>query len=131
MADVNRGNRPLSPFMLGQVYRLQLTSLTSLMHRVTGVGLTLGGFLLVWWLLAAATGPESFAFIDGLLTSWFGAIVMTGLLAALWYHFCNGVRHLVWDAGYGYEIGVAEQSGYAVIAATAALTVLTLIAAFV
>jgi len=131
MADVNRGNRPLSPFMLGQVYRLQLTSLTSLMHRVTGVGLTLGGFLLVWWLLAAATGPESFAFIDGILTSWLGGLVMIGLLAALWYHFCNGVRHLVWDAGYGYEIGVAEQSGYAVIAATAALTVLTLIAAFV
>jgi len=131
MADVNRGNRPLSPFMLGQVYRLQLTSLTSLMHRVTGVGLTLGGLLVVWWLLAAATGPESFAFIDGVLTSWLGGLVMIGLLAALWYHFCNGIRHLFWDAGYGYEIGIAEQSGYATMAATAALTVVTLIAAFV
>jgi len=131
MADVNRGNRPLSPFMLGQVYRLQLTSLTSLMHRVTGVGLTLGGLLVVWWLLAAATGPESFAFIDGVLTSWLGGLVMIGLLAALWYHFCNGIRHLFWDAGYGYEIGIVEQSGYATMAATAALTVVTLIAAFV
>lgn len=131
MADVNRGNRPLSPFMLGQVYRLQLTSLTSLAHRVTGIGLTLGGFLVVWWLLAAAAGPESFARVDGIMTSWFGGIVMSGLLAALWYHFCNGVRHLFWDAGYGYEIGVAEQSGYATIAATAVLTVITLIAAFV
>jgi succinate dehydrogenase / fumarate reductase cytochrome b subunit len=131
MADVNRGNRPLSPFMLGQIYRLQLTSLTSLMHRVTGVGLTLGGVLVVWWLLAAASSAESFAFIDGVLTSWLGGLVMIGLLAALWYHFCNGVRHLFWDAGYGYEIGIAEQSGYASIAATAALTVVTLIAAFV
>ena len=70
MADLNRGNRPLSPHL--QIYRPQLTSVLSIFHRMTGVGLTLGVVLLVWWLIAAATSPEYFAVVDGLLTSWLG-----------------------------------------------------------
>ena len=74
MADVNRGNRPLSPHLT--VYRRQLNMMMSIVHRVTGCGLALGGVLVVWWFLAGARGPESFAFVDGLLTSWIGGLVL-------------------------------------------------------
>lgn len=130
MAELNRGKRPLSPFMLGSVYRLQITSVMSLLHRATGCGLALAGVLGVWWFLAAASTPEYFAFVDGLLTSWIGGLVWIGLLASLWYHFCNGVRHLVWDAGHGFDLATVRKSGLAVLAATAALTLVTLIASF-
>ncbi|MBA3325403.1 MAG: succinate dehydrogenase, cytochrome b556 subunit [Rhodobacteraceae bacterium] len=128
MAEANRGSRPLSPHLT--IYRPQLTSMLSILHRMTGVGLGLGGILAVWWFLAASAGPEYFAFVDGALTSWLGGIVMLGLLVALWYHFCNGIRHLVWDAGFGFEIATVHRSAYATAAGTVALTVITLIAAF-
>lgn len=127
MADVNRGNRPLSPHL--SVYRPQMTSMLSILNRITGVALTLGAVIAVWWFLAAATGPEYFAFVDGLVTSWLGGLVMIGLLVALWYHFCNGIRHLVWDAGYGFDLDMVQKSGVATLVATAALSVITLIAA--
>ncbi len=127
MADVNRGNRPLSPHLT--IYRPQITSILSILHRVTGVGLTLGAVIAVWWFLAAATGPEYFAFVDGLVTSWLGGLVMIGLLVALWYHFCNGIRHLTWDAGYGFDLDMVQKTGIATGVVTAALTVITLIAA--
>lgn len=130
MADVNRGNRPLSPFMLGQVYRFQITSVMSLLHRVTGVGISFGAVLGVWWFLAAASGPGYFAVVDGLLTSWIGGLVMLGMLVALWYHFCNGVRHLVWDAGYGFDLASVDRSGMIALVATGVLTILTLIVAW-
>jgi succinate dehydrogenase / fumarate reductase cytochrome b subunit len=130
MADVNRGKRPLSPFMLGSYYRLQITSVMSILNRITGVALALGGVIGVWWFLAAASSPEYFAFVDGLVTSWIGGLVMIGLLVALWYHFFNGVRHLMWDAGYGFELGAVTRSGVATIVATVALSVVTLIIAF-
>ena len=122
MADVNRGNRPLSPHLT--VYRPQITSMLSILHRVTGVGLTLGAILVVWWLLAAATSAEYFQFVDGLMTSWIGHLVLLGLTFSLAYHFCNGIRHLMWDMGYGFELDQVEQSGKAVIGAAAVLTVL-------
>lgn len=127
MADVNRGNRPLSPFMLGQVYRLQMTSVMSLLHRVTGVGIAIGAVLGVWWFLAAASGPGYFSLIDGLLTSWIGGLAMIGMLASLWYHFCNGIRHLFWDAGYGFDLETVRRSGLFTAGATGVLTLLTLI----
>jgi succinate dehydrogenase / fumarate reductase cytochrome b subunit len=130
MADMNRGRRPLSPFMLGSAYRFQITSVMSILHRITGVGLALGAALGVWWFLAAASSPEYFAFVDGLLTSWLGGLVMIGLLVALWYHFCNGIRHLTWDAGYGFDPEVVTKTGVATVVATAALTLITLFAAF-
>jgi len=128
MADVNRGNRPLSPHLT--IYRPQITSVLSIAHRISGVGLTLGAVLGVWWFLAAATDAPYFAFVDGLLTSWLGGLILVLSLAALWFHFCNGIRHLVWDAGYGFDLDAVQKSGVAVPAGTAALTIVTLIAAF-
>ncbi len=127
MADVNRGKRPLSPHL--SIYRPQITSMLSILHRITGVALTLGALIAVWWFLAAATGVEYFDFIDGLVTSWLGGLVMIGLLVAFWYHFCNGIRHLFWDAGFGFDIPVVQKSGVATGVATAVLSVITLIVA--
>ena len=127
MADVNRGDRPLSPHL--QVYNQSYTGTLSILHRITGVGLSLAAILVVWWFLAAATGPDYFAFVDGLLTSWLGGLILLGSVAALWYHFCNGIRHLIWDTGRGFELDQVQKSGKLVIAASAVLTVLTLIAA--
>lgn len=130
MTDVNRDNRPLSPFMIGQVYRPQITSVLSILHRITGVALMLAAILVVWWFLAAAAGPEYFAFVDGVMTSWLGGLVLIGSLAAFWFHFCNGIRHLFWDAGYGFDLATVQKSGVAVLAVTGVLTVFTLIATF-
>jgi len=129
MADVNRGNRPLSPHLT--IYRPQLNSAMSIFHRITGLGLALGAVLVVWWFLAAARGPEAFAFADGVLTSWLGGLVLILSLAALWYHFFSGIRHLVWDAGVGFDLDTAHGSSIAVLAAAAVMTVLTLIVALV
>jgi succinate dehydrogenase / fumarate reductase cytochrome b subunit len=126
MADVNRGNRPLSPHL--SVYKPEWTMVLSITHRITGVGLTLGAALVSWWLLAAATSPAYFALVDGLMTSWIGNLVLLGSAFALWYHTANGVRHLVWDAGFGFDLKDAEMSGKAVVAAAAVLTLLTVIA---
>ncbi len=121
MADVNRGDRPLSPHL--QVYRPQWSSGLSILHRITGVALTLGSVLVVWWLVAAATGPEAFAAAEAALTSWLGRLVLLGSAWALAYHTANGIRHLVWDMGYGFNIHTARKSGYAAVAASVALTV--------
>ena len=94
MADVNRGNRPLSPHLT--IYRPQLTSMTSIFTRITGNALLVGALLIVWWFIAAATGPEAYARANGFLTSWFGDLVMFGSVAALWYHTLAGIRHLIW-----------------------------------
>ena len=122
MADVNRGNRPLSPHL--QIYRPQISSVLSILHRMTGVGMALGAVLVVWWLLAAATGPEYFAIVDGLLTSWVGHLVLLGVTWALAYHLLNGIRHLFWDMGYGYELETVDKTGWAVVIGSAVLTVL-------
>ena len=118
-AGVNRGNRPLSPHL--QVYRLPLTGMMSITHRITGIGNSIGAVLVAWWFIAAAAGRESFAFIDGLLTSWFGHLMLLGFALSLCYHLCNGIRHLIWDAGYGFELSEARMSNYIVLAAAALL----------
>ena len=128
MADVNRGNRPLSPHLT--IYRPQITSVMSIFHRITGVGLTLAALLVVWWFLAAATSPEYFALVDGLLTSWLGGLVLLLSLVAFWYHFWNGVRHLWWDAGRGFALDEVQKTGIAVLVATGFCTVFTLFFAF-
>lgn len=122
MADVNRGNRPLSPHLT--IYRPQYTALLSILHRMTGVGLTLGAVCVVWWLIAAATGEEYFNTINGLMTSWFGYLVWLGLTWALCYHFLNGIRHLVWDMGFGFELEQAWRSGLMVVGGSVVLTAL-------
>lgn len=127
MADVNRGNRPLSPHL--EIYKPEWTMVLSITHRITGVGLTLGAFLVSWWLLAAATSAESFAYIDGLMTSLLGRLVLLGSVFALWYHFGNGVRHLLWDIGWGLDLATAEKTGKMVVVAAAGLTMLTVLLA--
>jgi len=123
MADVNRAARPLSPHVT--VYKPEWTMVLSISHRITGVALAVGAALVAWWLLAAATSPEYFAMVDGLLTSWIGDVVLLGSTFALWYHFANGVRHLAWDAGYALELPEAEKSGKLAVVAAVVLTVLT------
>lgn len=126
MADVNRGNRPLSPHL--QVYRPQLNSATSILNRITGIALLGGAVLVVWWLMAAATSEAYFATVDGLLTSILGDIIMSLSVLALWYHALAGVRHLVWDMGYGLDPEDADKMGWGIIIGAPALTFLTIIA---
>lgn len=121
-AQEQTAKRPLSPHL--QVYRPQLTSVLSILHRITGVALAAGTLLLVWWLVAAAIGPEAYAAASGFIGSWLGLFMLLGWSAALFYHLANGIRHLVWDAGYGFELETVYRSGWAVVAATAVLTVL-------
>lgn len=125
MADVNRGNRPLSPHL--QVYRPQLTSITSIVTRITGNALIVGALLAVWWLSAAAAGPEYFALVNGIVTSFIGDLIMFGSLWALYYHALAGVRHLIWDSGRMLDIEDAEKLGWAVIIGSVVFTVCTAI----
>lgn len=114
--------RPLSPFMLGSYYRFQLTSLSSLLHRATGVVLAVGSLLFAAWLAAAAAGAGSFEAIGALLASVPGKVALFAFSACLVYHLLNGIRHLAWDAGHGYEIPKAYASGYAVMVLSVVFT---------
>ena len=125
MADVNRGNRPLSPHL--QVYRPQLNSITSILTRITGNALIVASLMIVWWLLAASTDAAYFAVADGFVTSWFGDLVMFLSVWALWYHTLAGVRHLIWDEAKMLELDRAEMLGWAVIIGSVVLTLLTVI----
>ncbi len=126
MADVNRGNRPLSPHLT--IYRPQLNSITSIFVRITGNAMLVSAILVVWWMMAAASGPEYFATIDGLITSFFGDLVMTLSVLGLWYHALGGVRHLIWDTGRGLDVDTSDKMGWGMIIGSVALTFLTLIA---
>ncbi|MCC6000566.1 MAG: succinate dehydrogenase, cytochrome b556 subunit [Pararhodobacter sp.] len=125
MADVNRGNRPLSPHLT--IYRLPLTARMSILHRITGLAMVPGAVLIVWWFMAGAWSADYFATADWLLSSWLGIVVMTASLWALWYHFCNGLRHLVWDMGRSFDLETTQRANYVIIGASVVLTVLTLI----
>jgi succinate dehydrogenase / fumarate reductase, cytochrome b subunit len=117
--------RPLSPFMFPKWYRFQITSALSILHRLTGIALAVGTVLLTWWLVAVATGGELFLATHAFIASRLGMLLLFGWSAAFFYHLCSGIRHLVWDAGYGFEIRNAYRSGYVVLGATALLTALT------
>jgi len=125
MADVNRGNRPLSPHLT--IYRPQLTSMSSILVRVTGIALVVSAMLVVWWLLAAATSEAYFAVADRVITSFVGDVVMVLSLWGLWYHSLGGLRHLIWDQGVGLEIETAEKLVWAVVIGSFVLTVLTIV----
>lgn len=120
MQSGGKAARPLSPHL--QIYRPQITSILSILHRITGVALSVGTLMLTWWLLAAAAGPDHFATAHGFITSWFGYLLLLGWSVALFYHLANGIRHLAWDAGWGFELPAVYKSGYAVLAATVILT---------
>ncbi len=117
-------NRPLSPHL--QIYKPQLTSVLSITHRGTGVFLTVGAFFLTYWLLALADGPELFARLQAHLTSWYGQFLVYAFVFSLYFHLCNGIRHLFWDVGLGLDIDTTYKTGYTVVAATIILTLLTL-----
>ncbi|WP_296478180.1 succinate dehydrogenase, cytochrome b556 subunit [Roseinatronobacter sp.] len=125
MADVNRGNRPLSPHL--QIYRLPLSGITSILNRITGVGMTLAAIAIVWWFAAGAFSAAYFEFVDGMLTSILGLLVLIGSLAALWYHMLNSIRHLIWDTGRMMDVATVEKTSYGVFAGTVVLTLLTII----
>ena len=114
--------RPLSPHL--QIYKPQFTSVLSILHRFAGIALTAGTVLLAVWVVAVAAGPEAYAAFTGFLGSWFGRLLLLGWSIALFYHLLNGIRHLFWDAGYGFDLVTAEKSGYVVLFGTACLTVL-------
>jgi succinate dehydrogenase / fumarate reductase cytochrome b subunit len=117
----------MSPHL--QVYRPQLTSILSITHRVTGLALGIGSIVFVWQLVDAARGPAAFSAFQSFIGSWFGLALLLAWSAAFFFHLANGVRHLLWDAGYGYDLPTAYRTGTAVLVATAALTVLTWIIA--
>lgn len=122
-------NRPLSPHL--QVYRPQLTSVLSFMHRLTGAGLAIGTLLLVYWLVAVAAGPAAYETAQALIGSFLGRLLLFGWSVALFYHLCNGIRHLVWDAGYALDLEGVYRGGWAVLIGTGALTLLSWIFAYV
>ncbi|HSV28859.1 MAG TPA: succinate dehydrogenase, cytochrome b556 subunit [Candidatus Omnitrophota bacterium] len=119
-------NRPLSPHL--DIYRLPLLAIMSITHRITGIGLVLGLFLLAWWLGAAASGPEAFAAAQGFMGSWLGYLLLFGWSVALFFHLGHGIRHLLWEAGWGFEIPQAYASAKVALGATAVLTVIAWIA---
>ena len=119
--------RPLSPHL--QVYRWQITMTMSILHRVTGVILTVGAFALAWWLLALAAGGETWADAADCLASPLGKLFLFGFTLALMYHLFNGIRHLLWDAGWGFEIPEFYASGWTVAALSVVFTLIIWIVA--
>ena len=125
MADVNRGNRPLSPHLT--IYRPQMTSISSIFVRITGNALLAATLLLIAWLLAASTSMAAFEWIQRVIISWFGDLVFLLSLWALWYHMLGGLRHLIWDTGRGLELKTAERMGWMMIIGSLLLTAFTVI----
>ena len=118
--------RPLSPHL--QIYRPQLTSILSITHRMAGIALAVGTLLLVCWVISAASGPAALASLQHFLRSWFGMLILFGWSVALFYHLLNGIRHLFWDAGYGFTLDATYKSGRLVLIGTVVLTVIAWVA---
>ncbi len=119
-SDGTTVRRPLSPHL--HVYRPQMTSVLSIMNRLCGIAISVGTLLMVWWLVASAGSPKSFAAMQDFIGSWFGLLLLFGWTVALMYHLAAGIRHLAWDAGFGWELPQVYASGYAILAATVVLT---------
>lgn len=115
-----RDRRPLSPEL--QIYRPQLTSVLSITHRITGVALAVGSLLLVGWLASAAAGPSSYTNLHVALGLSWGRLLLLGWTFCLFFHLCNGIRHLFWDAGYGFDLKAIYASGWAVVGTSLGLT---------
>lgn len=125
MPDVDRGNRPLSPFMIGPYYRPQMTSISSIMVRITGIASLGTATLIVLWLLTAATSQSAFAVVDGLLRSILGDLLMLAATWAIWYHVLGRLRHVVWDFGYFVEVEISEKMGLGMFVGATLLTLIT------
>ena len=116
-----RRERPLSPYL---IYRFDYTMLWSFAHRVTGVFLSVGSILLTWWLLALARGPDAYAGVMQRFNSALVRVLLLGALLAFFFHLANGIRHLVWDCGVGFEKAHARASAWLVLVVAVALTAL-------
>ncbi len=116
-------HRPLSPHL--QIYKWQLTSVLSILHRMTGIALSFGALYLATWVIFAAASPRSYAMFQDFNVSIVGRIVLGGWLFSAFYHLCNGIRHLFWDAGYGFELKDAYRSGWIVVAVSLVATVVS------
>ncbi len=125
MAELDRGERPLSPHL--QIYRLYVTMLVSGLHRITGFGMAISAFLVIWWFIAAAASPGYFALVDGLLTSWVGTLVMLVSLWALCHHLLNGIRHLIWDTGRMLDVESLDRSAWFVLLGAPVLAALVVL----
>jgi succinate dehydrogenase / fumarate reductase cytochrome b subunit len=121
--DMAQSGRPLSPHL--QIYRWYFTMALSVAHRGTGIVLALGLVLLTWWLTALASGPDYFGLVRAVMDNFLGGLVLFGMTLVLFFHLANGIRHLAWDAGWGFEKDQAHQTGVVVVVATAVLTLLT------
>ena len=120
MSERVKGNRPLSPHLT--IYRPQMSSISSILVRISGVSLSFGFVLIVWWLLAASTNIKYFESANSILSSWFGIVVLIGSVWALCYHSLGGIRHLIWDMGYGFDLKTTDRMGWAVIIGSFVLT---------
>jgi len=121
-------SRPLSPHL--QIYNPQITSVLSILHRIMGVAMSVGSVLLVYWLSAAAYGPGAFATAQGFFGSVFGQLILLGLTFSLFYHLANGIRHLIWDIGLGFEMPMLRATGIVVVIIAFGLTTLTWVVAY-
>jgi succinate dehydrogenase / fumarate reductase cytochrome b subunit len=121
--EISKRSRPLSPNI--QIYRPQLTSVLSIANRITGVVLSLYAVTLVAWLVAAAEGPIAYGTVQVVAQSWVGQIFLFGCTFSFFLHLCGGIRHLVWDAGHGFELSTIYASGWTVMGVSTALTVIT------
>lgn len=120
--------RPLSPHL--QVYRPMYTMVLSISHRITGIALSVAFVVFAWWLVALAIGPEAYDRAATALGSPFGLLVIAGFVLAYWYHFCAGIRHLIWDTGRMLEKPAARRSALVVLVATVVLTLATFAAMY-
>ena len=118
--------RPISPHL--QIYRWQLTSVLSILHRAAGLALSAGAVLLVWWLVAAASGADAYEGVADFLNSWVGLLMLFGWTVSFFYHLCYGIRHLVWDTGHALDLKSTYLGGWLVVGGTALLTVITWVA---
>ncbi len=124
---MNNQNRPTSPHV--QIYRLPLTALISITHRATGAALSLGAVLLVWALSSVAVGGDYYAAMHTHLSAWYGQILLFAFTFALFFHFCHGLRHLLWDTGWGLELEQAAKSDMVVLGGAVILTLATWVVA--
>ena len=117
-------SRPLSPHL--QIYKPQITSILSIFHRLTGISLSIGSFIIVAWIVSLSMGVESYSYFMSIVANWFIQTIIFGFAFALFYHFSNGIRHLFWDAGLGFELKSVYVSGSIVVLNAIILTSLTL-----
>jgi len=125
---MSQAQRPLSPHL--QIYKWQLTSVLSIFHRGTGLALAVGTLFLVWWLFAAAFSPGGFDLAEAFWYSWLGRLLLLGWTFSFFFHLCNGIRHLFWDSGWGFDLKTTYLTGWIVVASSALLTLVAWIIAY-